>query len=172
MCPSAPRVCSEPGGQKPVLSLSLDLIGPVTNLANFRSVHFTNPYLSIIMDKPQQSRWHSRPRMMTMMMMMIMMMIIKKIRICHVYHERIDANLIVVHRTISLQWRHNGRDGFSNHHHHHCLLNHLFRRRSKKTSKLHVTDLCEGIHRWPVNSPHKGTVMQKMFPFDDVIVSR
>ena len=27
MCPSAPRECSEPGGQKPVLSLSLDLIG-------------------------------------------------------------------------------------------------------------------------------------------------
>ena len=26
MCPSAPRVCSEPGGQKFVLSLSLDLI--------------------------------------------------------------------------------------------------------------------------------------------------
>ena len=26
MCPSAPRVCSEPGGQKSVLSLSLDLI--------------------------------------------------------------------------------------------------------------------------------------------------
>ena len=27
MCPSAPRVCSKPGGKKPVLSLSLDLIG-------------------------------------------------------------------------------------------------------------------------------------------------
>ena len=26
MCPSAPRVCSEPGGQKPVLSLSMDRI--------------------------------------------------------------------------------------------------------------------------------------------------
>ena len=26
MCPSAPRVCSEHGGEKPVLSLSLDLI--------------------------------------------------------------------------------------------------------------------------------------------------
>ena len=26
MCPSAPRVCSEPGGQKPVLSLLLDLV--------------------------------------------------------------------------------------------------------------------------------------------------
>ena len=26
------------------------------------------------------------------------------------------------------------------------------------------------IHRWPVNSPHKGPVTRKMFPFDDVIV--
>ena len=26
-----------------------------------------------------------------------------------------------------------------------------------------------GIHRWPVNSPHKLPVTQKMFPFDDVI---
>ena len=36
----------------------------------------------------------------------------------------------------SLQWRHNGRDGVSNHQPHDCLLNHLLRRRSKKTSKL------------------------------------
>ena len=27
-----------------------------------------------------------------------------------------------------------------------------------------------GIHRSPVNSPHKGPVTRKMFPFDDVIV--
>ena len=27
-----------------------------------------------------------------------------------------------------------------------------------------------GIHQWPVNSPHKGPVTQKMFPFDDVIM--
>ena len=27
-----------------------------------------------------------------------------------------------------------------------------------------------GIHRWPVNSPHKGPVMRKMSPFDDVIM--
>ena len=26
------------------------------------------------------------------------------------------------------------------------------------------------IHRWAVNSPHKWLVMQKMFPFDDVIM--
>ena len=42
----------------------------------------------------------------------------------------------------SLQWRHNGRDGVSNHQPHHCLLNRSFRRRSKKTSKLRVTGLC------------------------------
>ena len=32
----------------------------------------------------------------------------------------------------------------SHHQPHDCLLNRLFRRRSKKTSKLRVTDLCEG----------------------------
>ena len=38
-----------------------------------------------------------------------------------------------------LQWHHNGCDGISNHQPHHYLLNHLFRHRSKKTSKLHIT---------------------------------
>ena len=68
---------------------------------------------------------------------------------------------------ISFLCRHNGRGSVSNHQHHDCLLNHVFRRRSKKTSKLRVTGLCVG------NSP--GTewpVMQKMFPFDDVIMTR
>ena len=27
-----------------------------------------------------------------------------------------------------------------------------------------------GIHRWPVNSPHKGPVTRILFPFDDVII--
>ena len=44
----------------------------------------------------------------------------------------------------SLQWRHNGCDSVSNHQPHDCLLNRLFRRRSKKTSKLRVTGLCAG----------------------------
>ena len=29
-----------------------------------------------------------------------------------------------------------------------------------------------GIHRWPVNSHHKGPVTRKMFPFDDVIINK
>ena len=28
-----------------------------------------------------------------------------------------------------------------------------------------------GVHRWPVNSPHKGPVTQKMFSFDDIITN-
>ena len=70
----------------------------------------------------------------------------------------------------SLQWRHNERDSVSNHQPRDCLLNRLFRRRSKKTSKLRVTSFCTGIHGWPVNSPHKGPVTRKRFPFDDVII--
>ena len=42
--------------------------------------------------------------------------------------------------------------------------------KSKKTSKLRVTGLCEGNSPGPVNSPHKGPVTRKMFPFDDVIM--
>ena len=29
-----------------------------------------------------------------------------------------------------------------------------------------------GIHRWPVDSPHKGPVMRTKFPFDNVIMIR
>ena len=44
----------------------------------------------------------------------------------------------------TLQWRHNWCDSVSNHQPHDCSLNRLFRRRSKKTSKLRVTGLCAG----------------------------
>ena len=56
---------------------------------------------------------------------------------------------------ISLKWRHNGRDGVSNHQPHHCLLNRFFMRRSKKT-KLRVTGLCVG------NSPVTGEFPTQM----------
>ena len=47
-------------------------------------------------------------------------------------------------KCLSLQWRHNGRDGVSNHQPRDWLLNRLFRRRPNKTSKLRVTGLCTG----------------------------
>ena len=65
-----------------------------------------------------------------------------------------------------LQWRHNKRDGVLNHRCIDCLLNPLFERRSKKTSKLRVTSLCEG------DPPDKGPLTRKkMLPFDDVIIT-
>ena len=73
--------------------------------------------------------------------------------------------------TSTLHWRHNDHGNVSNHQPHHCLLNRLFRRRSKKTSKLRVTGLCVGNSPGPVNSPHKGPVTRKMVPFDDVIMN-
>ena len=57
---------------------------------------------------------------------------------------------------ITLLWRHNGRDGVSNHQPHDCLLNRLFMHRSKKTSKLRVTGLCVG------NSPVTGKFPAQM----------
>ena len=56
----------------------------------------------------------------------------------------------------TLRWRHYGRGGVSNHQLHDCLLDRLFRRRSKKTSKLRVTGLCA----W--NSPVPGEFPAQM----------
>ena len=72
---------------------------------------------------------------------------------------------------VTLHWRHNDHDGVSNHQPHGCLLDRLFRRRSKKTSNLRVTGLYVGNSPGPGNSPHKGPVTRKMFPFDDVIMN-
>ena len=71
---------------------------------------------------------------------------------------------------LTLQWRHNGRDSVSNHQHHDCFLNRLFRHRSKKNQSSASLAFVRGIHRRPVNSPHKGPVTRKIFPFDDVII--
>ena len=53
-----------------------------------------------------------------------------------------SSNIAVANKT--LRWRHNERNGVANHQPHDDLLNHLFRRRSQKTSKLSVTGFCEG----------------------------
>ena len=82
----------------------------------------------------------------------------------HPYHSRIHTTWMVSFRqrlwqqpsnateqgTLSLQWRHNEHDGLWNPQPHDCLLNRLFRSRSKKTSKLRGTGLCEQ------NSPMTG----------------
>ena len=73
--------------------------------------------------------------------------------------------------TGTLQWRHNERDGVSNHQPNDCLLNRLFRRRSKKISKLRVTGLCAGNSPLTGEIPAQRSVTRKMLSFDDVIMN-
>ena len=56
----------------------------------------------------------------------------------------------------------NEREGVSNHRRPCCLLNRFFSGADQRSMKSR-------IHRWPVNSPHKGPVTRKMFPSDDGI---
>ena len=79
--------------------------------------------------------------------------------------------IYAVHSTTS-KWRHNGRDGVSNHQPHDfysIVYSDTDQRKYQSSTSLAFV---RGIHRSPVNSPHKWPVTRvtrKMFPFDDVI---
>ena len=67
---------------------------------------------------------------------------------------------------IILQWCHNECDGVSN-----TSLTIVYSAAYKKKHQSSASlAIVWGIHRWPRNSPHKGPVTRKMFPFDDVIM--
>ena len=70
----------------------------------------------------------------------------------------------------TLQWCHNECDGVSNHEPTDCLLKRLFRRKSKKTSKLCVTGLCAGNSLVTGEFPAQRASNAEMFPFDDFIM--
>ena len=70
----------------------------------------------------------------------------------------------------TLQWRHNGHNGVSNHQPRECLLSRLLRHRSKKTSKLRVTGLCAGNSPVTSEFPAQKASNAENFPFDDVIM--
>ena len=73
----------------------------------------------------------------------------------------------------SIQTQHNKRDVISNHQ---WPVSWLFTRTvssgtdQRKHQNSTSLAFVRGIHWWPVNSPHKGPVMRKMFPLDDVIM--
>ena len=66
------------------------------------------------------------------------------------------AQVVAWYLMVSLWWCHNGCNSALNHQPHDCFLNRLFRRRSKKTSKLRVTGLCAG------NSPGTSEFLAQM----------
>ena len=120
MCPSAPRVCSEPGGQRPVLSLSLYLI----HLLHVQASHIV-----------RQSQFHDGNSNLW--------------DGSGVSYKRLPGwpSAILPWFTSTngpITVSHNDRDGVSNLRHLDCLFKRLFRHRSKKTTKLCVTGLWEG----------------------------
>ena len=69
----------------------------------------------------------------------------------------------------SLQWRHNDHDSVS--HHLSVVYSIVYSgTRQRKPQSSALLAFVRVIHRSPVNSPHKGPVTRKMFPFDDVIM--
>ena len=70
------------------------------------------------------------------------------------------------------QWRHNEHDGISLHRRLGCLLNRLFRRRSKNTSKLRVTGLCEGRPPMTGGFPSQRASNTSLISFEISIISR
>ena len=70
----------------------------------------------------------------------------------------------------TLRWRHNGRDSVLDHQPKDCLLNRYLDADQRKHQSSASLAFVWGIHRGPVNSPHKWPVARKMFPFDDVIM--
>ena len=70
----------------------------------------------------------------------------------------------------TLPWCHNGREGVSN-----TSLAIVYSTvysiaDARKHQSLASLDFVREIHRWAVNSPHKGPVTRKMFSVDDVIM--
>ena len=78
---------------------------------------------------------------------------------------------LIGHDCRSLEWRHNEHDEVPNHQPYDCLLNSWFggedQRKHQSSASLAFV---RGIHRSLVNSPHKGPVTRKMFPFHDFII--
>ena len=65
----------------------------------------------------------------------------------------------------SLQWRHNERDGVSNHQPYDCILNHLF--------KAHIKENIKAPRQWSFCGEFTGDRgTRKIFLFDDVIMLR
>ena len=74
----------------------------------------------------------------------------------------------------TLQWRYNERDDVSNPSQitRDSIVYSIFSSGADKRKYQSYASLAfvRGIHRWPVDSPPKGPVTRKMFPFDDVIM--
>ena len=74
----------------------------------------------------------------------------------------IRYQFIQVHE-YSLQWRHNERDCISNHQPHYFCPTVYSGAGLRKHQSSASLAFVRGIHRWPVNPPHEGPVLRKIF---------
>ena len=124
--------------------------------------HYSSLCLYILkrLSKLDPDKWLQRHVLSTFMWLSAFMLSLRYDAIQYVIQDlerpRVISSGTVYQESITLKWRHNGRDGASNHQPHNCLLNRLFRCRSKKTSKLRVTGLRAG------NSPVTGEFPAQM----------
>ena len=72
---------------------------------------------------------------------------------------------------LKLRWRHNGRNSVSNHQPHDRLPNLYWDADQRKHQSSAPLAFVRGIHRRPINSPHKWPVTRKIFLFDDVTMN-
>ena len=72
--------------------------------------------------------------------------------------------LVPISFSSPLHWRHDQRDGVYS-----TVCSGADQGKYHSSASL---AFLRGVHRWPVNSPHRGPVTRKMFPFDDVIMHR
>ena len=82
-----------------------------------------------------------------------------------IHHDREQRTFVSGYEAAvsTLEWRHNALAGVSNLRRLACLPSRLFRRTSKEHQISALLAFLRGIHRWPVNSPHKRPVTNKMF---------
>ena len=74
------------------------------------------------------------------------------------------------HVSLSLQWRHDEHDGVLNHRHINFCSTVCTGDDQRKHQSSAPLAVMGGINHWPVDSPQKGPVTRKMFPFDDVSI--
>ena len=79
--------------------------------------------------------------------------------------EDVWSTIAIIGHNDSLQWHHNKSDDVSIHRCLQCLLNYFSGAEQRKHQSSATLALVRVIQRWPANSPHKGPVTRKMFPF-------
>ena len=89
---------------------------------------------------------------------------------CSSLLSHIELTMVLTRFSYVITLRHNEHNGVTNHQHLNCLCNSLFGSDQRKHQSSASLAFERGIHWWLVDSPPKGPVMRKMFPFDDIIM--